>query len=495
MLGSILIVGGGTAGWMTAAALSHHLRGTPISIRLVESEAIGTVGVGEATIPPIRNFNIALGIDEAEFFRETKATVKLGIEFINWARKGDHYIHPFDIYSNFSFPDLHHLYAAGGSEDNMDDYSFGIAMAHAGKFALPGSPEAPENSHYDYAYQFDASLYAAYLRRFSEARGVSRIEGKIRDVHKDADGYVSAVELEDGTRLEADLFVDCSGFRSLLVGQALGSEHESWEEWLPCDRAIAMPCASDGPPIPYTKAEASEAGWIWHIPLQHRIGNGHVFSSQYMDEGLAEELLRASLSAEPIGEPNLLRFKAGMRRKQWVKNCVAIGLSSGFLEPLESTSIHLIQTAIEQLVQRIPDKRPDPRDIDEFNRVLTLKYEDVRDFLILHYCATERDDTPFWNHVRTMKLPDSLIEKMDAFRERGIVPPSVNNIFQEPSWLAVYYGQRVRPGRPHPVATALDSKQLAARLQETRDSIVSNIGSLPDHASFLREMTGKEAAA
>jgi tryptophan 7-halogenase len=498
-LSEILIVGGGTAGWMTAAALAHKLEALPIRITLVESEEIGTVGVGEATVPHIRFFNRTLGIDEAEFMRATKATFKLGIEFRNWGQVGDSYIHPFGAYGTpFRGIDFHQLWLRAhreGLAGEIDDFSLPVQMARGNRFVHPSDNPASLLSNFSYAYQFDAGLYGRFLRRLAEAKGVRRIEGRIAEVTKGSeDGFVEAVRLESGLVIPADLFVDCSGFRSLILGQALQTPFQSWKQWLPCDRAIAMPCESSGELEPLTRATARTAGWTWRIPLQHRVGNGHVYSSAHLSDDEAERLLREVLEGAPLAEPNRLRFEAGKRQQQWVGNCVAIGLASGFLEPLESTSIHLVQLAIGRLLELLPLGGWDPLDAAEFNRLMDVEYERIRDFLILHYCATERDDSDFWNHCRTMELPDSLAGKMALFRERGVVARYRDGMFLEPSWIAVYLGQRVRPQRHDPRADSLSRTDLAALMEVTARSGRVTTEAMPSHRDFLAAIGAADLA-
>ncbi|KAA5805043.1 tryptophan 7-halogenase [Alkalicaulis satelles] len=495
----VVIVGGGTAGWMAAAALSHGLKGTAIAIELVESEAIGTVGVGESTLPHIRHFNQTLGIDEAGFLKDTNATIKLGIEFRNWARKGDSYIHPFGDYGHPDDPvNFHHHWLRLGGEAAMgpiDDYSLPIQMARRERFARPSMDMSSLLSTFSYAYQFDAALYARFLRSFSEARGVKRTEGRVVDVALDGEsGFVTAITLENGTRIEGDLFVDCSGFRGLIIEQALKAGYEDWSHWLPCDRAIALPSASTRELPPYTRATAQEAGWCWRIPLQHRVGNGHVYASAFMDDARAEDILMDALENTALAEPNRLRFLAGKRRQQWSKNCVAIGLASGFLEPLESTSIHLIQVALGYLLDFFPTGAWDPADADEFNHSMSLEYERVRDFLILHYHATERDDTPFWDYCRTMDIPDSLTWKMELFRERGVPTSYEYGVFLPPSWIAVYIGQRIAPRRFDPLAQAIPEDAARARFARLKAEIAALADTLPHHGAAIG-MTRPPASA
>lgn len=484
----ILIVGGGTAGWMTAAALSHVLRGT-VQIDLVESEAIGTVGVGEATIPPILLFNALLGIDENEFIRETRATFKLGIQFQDWHRQGHTYFHPFGQYGSRMDAASFHQYwlrlKAEGLDDDLDAYSPTAMAARLGRFSRPKGDPRSVDSQMAYAFHFDASLYAGFLRKRSERAGVKRHEGRISDVRLTDDGAIESVALEDGRVLDADFFIDCSGFRGLLIEGALKTGYEDWTHWLPCDRAVAMPCASAEAPAPYTRSIAMEAGWRWRIPLQHRTGNGYVYCSDHISDDEAQARLRGSLEGEALGEPNLLRFRTGRRRKAWNRNCLAIGLSSGFLEPLESTSIHLIQSGITRLLMSFPDTGFATADIDTYNRLSQLEYERVRDFVILHYHATERADTPLWRQVAAMDIPDSLRSKIEQFRSRGRVFRFEDELFQETSWIAVLLGQGVWPERPDPITEALPLDVTRDRLHRLRQIIREGVERMPTHEAFI----------
>lgn len=489
----VLIVGGGTAGWMTAAALCQVLPPGLANIRLVESEAIGTVGVGEATVPHIRFFNARLGFDEADFMSATSATFKLGIEFRNWGQRGDSYIHPFGAYGKtLNGVDFHHFWMRHRREQpaaSLENYSLPIIAARDNRFQHPSEePDSPFGT-YSYAYQFDATRYAMYLRRFAESRGVQRIEGRITSVRQTAEsGCVESVVLEDGRELDGDFFIDCSGFRALLIGEALGCAYTDWSRWLPCDRAYAAPCAVAGPLTPYTRATAGNAGWTWRIPLQHRVGNGHVYASAFINDEDAERVLLESLEAKPQSTPKQLRFLAGRREIQWSKNVVAIGLSSGFLEPLESTSIHLIQLAIGYLLDLFPRDPTDPMHAREFNRIMGLEYERIRDFLILHYHATQRDDSEFWNYCRTMEIPDSLAYRMELFRERGIVPSYREGMFLDASWLAVFFGQNVFPRAEDPRAAALPAEELDATMVGLRKAYARALASMPSHSSVLASM-------
>jgi tryptophan halogenase len=496
----IIIVGGGTAGWMTAAALAAKLAGLPIAIRLVESAEIGTVGVGEATVPHIRHFNAALGLDEADFMRKTQATYKLGIEFRDWGAVGDSYIHPFGAYgAAIGGVGFHHHWLRarqGGDPTPLEAYSLPITAARRGRFAPPSPDPRTLASTYSYAYQFDAGLYAAYLRTYAEARGVVRTEGKVADVAlRGEDGFIAAITLESGERIEGDLFIDCSGFRGLLIEQALHTGYEDWSRWLPCDRAAAVPCETVEPSIPYTRATADTAGWRWRIPLQHRVGNGYVYCSGYISDDEAAAKLLAGLEGPAQAEPRFLRFVTGRRKKQWSRNCVAIGLASGFLEPLESTSIHLIQVAVTTLLELFPDRSCAQADQDEYNRVMDLEFERVRDFLVLHYHATQRTDAPFWNDRRTMSIPDSLAYKMDLFRDRGVVVKYKDGFFLEPSWLAVYMGQNLVPDTYDPVSDRLPDAALAQRLAAMRAAVADTANAMPTHADWIARFCSAASGA
>ena len=498
---SVLIVGGGTAGWMTAAALSRLLPPHKASLRLVESAEIGTVGVGEATVPHIRFYNAKLGFDERDFMAKTRATFKLGIEFRNWSRAGDAYIHPFGAFGrDLAGVPFHQQWVRAhraGRALCLQDYSLPILAARRDRFSHPSTDPASPLSTFSYAYQFDAALYAAYLSAYSQARGVVRTEGRIVDVALRAgDGFVESVTLEDGSRIAADLFVDCSGFRGLLIEQALGAGYEDWTHWLPCDRAWAAPCPIAGAMTPYTRATAHAAGWFWRIPLQHRVGNGHVYSSAFTRDDDALAALLDQLEGPPRAEPRLLRFTTGKRRKQWSRNVVAIGLSAGFLEPLESTSIHLIQLAIGYLLDLFPGREPDRMNEIEFNRIMALEYERVRDFLILHYHATERDDTPFWRYCRDMTVPDSLAYRLELFRERGVLPHYREGMFLDASWLAVLFGQNVMPASYDPACDRLSEDALEAELASIHREYRAAAGTMPAHADVLERIgAGRPADA
>jgi tryptophan halogenase len=488
-LKSIVIVGGGSAGWMTAAALSDAV-GRTCRITLIESEAIGTVGVGEATIPPIRQFNNRLGIDEATFVRETQGSFKLGIEFVDWGRQGQSYFHPFGQYgAEFdTVPFYHHWMRenlAGRVDGSIDDFSMCWAMAKAGKFSTPSPDRRLIQSTFDYAYHFDAGLYAAFLRRFAEARGVTRMEGRVVDVAlRSEDGFIESVALENGETIEGEFFIDCSGFRGLLIEEALEAGYDNWQHWLPCDRAVAVPCEK-GDFTPYTRSTAKAAGWQWRIPLQHRTGNGYVHCSEFISEDEASAELLASLDGKPLADPRTLRFVTGKRREFWKRNCVAIGLSAGFMEPLESTSLHLIQYGILRLIALLPDSDMSPLLSHEYNAQTTSEYERIRDFLILHYKAGERDDSALWRYCTAMPIPDSLQYKIDHFRAHGMLVSDERELFANPSWIAVYLGQGIVPARAPALAAMRSQVPVAERLASIRTAMTEAVAAMPSHAEFI----------
>jgi tryptophan halogenase len=485
----VVIVGGGTAGWMAAAALSRLLDRS-VTINLVESDEIGTVGVGEATIPPLIAYNNMLGINEDEFVAATKGTFKLGIEFVDWGSPGERYFHPFgDHGQDFRGVHFHQLYLRERRRRDLDDvsaWSMSATAAALGRFARPGPDARLPFSQLLYAFHFDAGLYARFLRGRAEQDGVRRTEGKIVDAALDSlDGRVESVTLADGTRLAGDLFIDCSGFRGLLIEQKLGAGYEEWKRWLPCDRAIAIPSRYSGQPDPFTRSTARTAGWQWRIPLQHRMGNGLVYSSEHMEDAQAEALLLANLEGERLGEPRRLSFTAGRRKLAWDRNVVSLGLSSGFIEPLESTSIHLIQSGIVKLLALFPDRRFNPVERDEYNRQMQDVYEDVRDFIILHYKATRRDDSGFWDYCRTMEVPDSLAWKMELWRSKGRLFREGRELFGTPSWVAVMLGQGIVPDEHEPAADALDPDMIADALDKMRTSYSRMAEHLPRHGEFI----------
>ncbi len=487
----VVILGGGTAGWMAAAALSRRLSHA-CTIHLIESAEIGIVGVGEATLPHLRSFIAMLGIDEAEFMRMTHATCKLGIEFHDFGAIGTRYLHPFGSFgTEMNGVPFHHYWLrmhAAGRAGELWDYSIANLMAEGRKFAPPSTDSNSMLSAYSYAYQFDATRFAPFLRDYAVARGVERTEGKVVEVERNPhSGDIAVLRLEGGERVQGDLFVDCSGFRALLVGETLKSDWQDWSHWLPCDRAVALPCASPAGPIePFTRATAMTAGWRWRIPLQHRVGNGYVYSSSHIADDAAAEALLTEVEGRPMADPRVLRFRAGRRARSWDRNVVAVGLASGFLEPLESTSIYLAQGAIEQLIALFPiNGHIADADRGEFNRLVDYEYDRIRDFLILHYHATKRDDSDFWNDMRTMEVPDSLREKMALFRAAGRVSRYTQGLFLEPSWLAVYIGQGVVPHGWDQRADGVAVDALSSALDRLRERMAEAVRSLPDHRTFL----------
>ena len=484
---TFVIAGGGTAGWMTAAALSRFAPpGTRVT--LVESDAIGTVGVGEATIPQIHLFNGALGIDEAEFLRETKGSFKLGIEFDGWRREGEAYMHAFgDIGRGLGLLPFQHYWLRArkaGFAKPLQRYSLNELAARTMRMQRGKTAAGREMP---YAYHFDAGLYAAYLRRFAEARGVTRIEGKIAGVRQHGEsGDIAALELDGGEAVEGSFFIDCTGFRALLIEGALGAGFDDWSRYLPCDRAMAVPCEGGGDFTPYTRATARKAGWQWRIPLQHRIGNGHVYCSQFMGDDKAADILLANLDGKPQADPRPIRFTTGKRRAHWKGNCLAVGLSSGFMEPMESTSIHLIQSAISRFLAVLPRGRGEAATVDWFNAQSNFEWERIRDFLVLHYTANEREGQPFWDLVRTMDLPGTLTAKIEQWRASGFIHREHEELFTEVGWFQVLAGQGVEAAGYNPMADALPEDDLRRMLDETELALVEQVKPMPRHLDFLQ---------
>ncbi|HBN89087.1 tryptophan halogenase family protein [Rheinheimera aquimaris] len=486
----VLIAGGGTAGWMTAALLSRLL-GPAVKIRLIESDAIGTVGVGEATIPAIQHFNAVLGIPEAEFLNATQGTIKLGIQFEHWGKQGDSYMHAFGpVGRQLGVTSFHHYWLAAqarGDTSGFWDYSLNYQAAKTGKYApLPQVPNTPLQGLV-HAYHFDASLYAALLRRYSEQLGVQRTEGTIASVNKTTSGDIASVTLQDGSSYKADLFIDCSGLRALLIGQELSVGYEDWRHWLPCDTALAVPSEVILPIMPYTRSIAHTGGWQWRIPLQHRTGNGLVYSSQFLTDDAAHNTLLDNLDAPALAEPRKINFVTGRRKQQWVRNCIAIGLSSGFLEPLESTSIHLIQSAVLRLVQCFPGADNIDTVRQEYNRQSQTEYEAIRDFIILHYHLNQRDDNGLWQYCRQMVLPDSLKQRIELFKQSALVFRQQDELFTEVAWQQVMLGQGLIPTAYHPMADNLTDKQLSSFLIDLKHIITHTTQQLPPHQAFLQQ--------
>jgi tryptophan halogenase len=485
-----VIVGGGSAGWMAAAALAQALQGTqPIS--LIESEEIGTVGVGEATIPPLQFFNQVLGINEREFVRATQASFKLGIQFRNWGHAGHRYFHQFGEFGanidGISFHQMWMRLSAHGHPHPLSDYSPAAVAAATGRF-LPPFPAMPkEMPQLAYAYHFDAGLYARFLRSYAEQRGVVRHEGRIVQVDRDERGFIQALRLQDGRNVTGDFFLDCSGFQGLLIARTLGTGFEDWSHWLPCNRALAVPCErNDRDFAPYTRSTAHHAGWQWRIPLQHRTGNGHVYCSSYIGDDEAARILLDNLDAKPLGEPQLLRFTTGRRKKFWSGNCVALGLAAGFMEPLESTSLHLVQSGVFRFLSLIPlSASVDPAAQEEFNRLSIAEYEQIRDFIILHYVANRREES-FWQDRQHMSIPDSLAHRLALFRSRGKVARHDGQLFADASWVAVLLGQGIQPQRWDPLADIMPLAELQQKAEALRSKLHAAVARMPSHQQFIQ---------
>lgn len=489
----LVILGGGTAGWISASLLMKML-GKAIQITLVESEQIGIVGVGEATIPPIMTFNAALGIDEAEFLRETKGSIKLGIQFENWGKLGDSYMHAFGgLGKEFPSCSFHHFWLRSqqaGMGFNLWDFSLAYQAAHKNKFSKLNRIEGVNLPGLSYAYHFDAGLYAQYLRRYSEKLGVKRIEGKVDEVILNPDsGDVERLLLENGQQVAGDLFLDCTGLHSLLIEKTLNTGFEDWSHWLPADSAMAVPCESVEPITPYTRSIAHAKGWQWRIPLQHRIGNGFVYSSKYCSDDEARTTLLGNLDAKPLAEPRIIRFKTGRRLKQWNRNVVSIGLSSGFLEPLESTSIHLIQSGVLRLLKFFPNHGICPADRDEYNRQSKVEFEQIRDFIILHYKLNQRGDSQYWKDCQRMDIPDTLQRKMALFAQSGKVCREQDELFTEVAWQQVMIGQGLVPKDYHPLVNALSDQQLQELLEQLKAIMAMTSNKLGSHDAFLHTIS------
>lgn len=486
---SIIIVGGGTAGWMTAASLKHHFK-QRIDVTLIESSEIGTIGVGEATIPTIRQFYHQLGLTDLDVIRATRATCKLGIQFKDWHKPGSRFIHPFGVYGQaLRGTDFHHYWLKLKQKNQvsaLEDYSLGAVLAKNNKFTFPTVNPPSSLSVFDWALHFDAALFAALMRKHAEANGVRRIDAKITHVQRrESDGFIESVQLDYGASFSADLFIDCSGFKGILIEEALGTGYERWDEWLLCDRAYAVQSQSVGAPNSYTNVSARPAGWQWQIPLQHRDGNGHVYSSQFMRDEIAREMLIKNIAGELLHEPRKINFVPGRRKQAWNKNCIAIGLAAGFLEPLESTSIALIQTGIEKIRMLLAAGQYNDSIVREFNEVTQLEYERVRDFIILHYKLNARDDSEFWRHCRALVIPDSLQHKMELFKASGHVVNYRWEMFGLPSWLAIFSGFDYLPDTYDLQVDQLDETLLAQNLERMRESLRATVVDTPDHGDFI----------
>ena len=480
----VVIIGGGTAGWMAAAALSKSF-GTNIQISLIESDQIGTVGVGEATIPALKNFHLLLELEEAEFMRAVNATFKMGIEFENWGRLGESYFHPFGPPGVDAWAaQFHHYWLKArkhGESADLDVFSLESSMAKAGKFSTRTEPKL------NYAYHFDASRYARLLRQFSEPLGVRRIEGKVIDVASNSEtGLIESVKLESGQVVVGDFFIDCSGFRGLIIEQVLKTGWEDWSQWLRCDSAIAVQTESTSTPMPYTRSTARSCGWQWRIPLQNRVGNGIVYCSKYLSDDDAKKTLLDNLDGPPITDPRTIKFKTGRRLRQWNKNCLALGLASGFMEPLESTSIHLIQNSIIRFIKLYPVNEILQAEVDQFNNETKTEVECIRDFIILHYHVTQRADSEFWNDCRMMDIPDTLTHKIDLFSANGLVFRDHNELFAERSWAAVMLGQGIKPQGYHPFIDNLSDEQLKTFMLQVKSNVTNIVAKTPSHQDFLK---------
>jgi tryptophan halogenase len=489
---NVVIVGGGTAGWITAALMIKVL-GKTLNITLVESDKIGTIGVGEATIPPIIPFNNALGLDEKAFLKATKGTLKLGIEFENWKKKGDKYMHAFGgVGKNFPFCDFYHFWIKSqqlGYQSEFGDFSLNYQASKQNKFEKVNRIEGTNLPGIEYAYHFDAGLYAKFLREFCEPSGVKRVEGIINHVQmNNENGYIENVKLEDGSKINGDLFIDCTGLKALLIEETLSTGYDDWSHWLPCDRAMAVPCEATSPILPYTRSIAHDAGWQWRIPLQHRTGNGIVYSSKHMSDEKAKELLLSNIDGKPLSEPKVIPFRTGRRRKQWNKNVVAIGLSSGFFEPLESTNIHLIQTAATRLLKFFPHHGIKDEEVAEFNHQSLIESERMRDFIILHYKQNQRDDTDFWRACQRMDVPESLTKKMALFEQTGKIFREQDELFTEIAWQQVMIGQGLIPKDHHPLVDSLSDEQITDLMDNLKTIMQRSASSMTSHDEYLNKL-------
>ena len=488
-LNKIVIVGGGSAGWICAAMLSHYFQNGPTEVELIESEEIGTIGVGESTIPPFLQLIRTLGINEQEFIQETQAAFKLAIRFENWRKKDETYYHPFgQIGGPLEVNEFYQCWLRAkqnGHPSSLQDFAPATVMADTGKFMLPGAAQKTMIANANYALHIDARLVAIYLRKFAEARGVKRTEGIVTDVATRADGGIEKVILKDGREVAGDFFIDCSGFRSLLVGKTLNEPFRDWSDVLLCDRAVATQTLNINPPHPYTLAQAQDFGWRWRIPLQHRAGNGYVFCSRYISDDEATATLMRQTEGEVLRDPWVVHFKTGMRERLWVKNCVAIGLAGGFIEPLESTALHLIYKGMDYLLRFFPDMDADPTLAAEYNRRMTVDYEEIRDFVVLHYATTQRDDTPFWREYQQVKIPDSLKERIELFKASAVLRDGVDDMFRAASWQSVMEGMGIRPQRYQQLVDRVPLSVIMNLMDKSAPMLADFVATLPSHQEFL----------
>lgn len=489
----IVIVGGGTSGWMAAAMLSHHFKPEVCRVELVESTDIGTIGIGESTVPPFVGLIRRLGIDERDFMQATQATYKLGIQFVDWRQRRERYFHPFGVIGKrIGTHDFYQCWLKArqaGDTTALQDFSPCSVMAGNGRFYPPGEAQNTPIGGAGYAMHVDATLVAKYLRRYSESRGVTRVEGTVRTAIRRENGFIEAVELEDGSRVRGDFFIDCTGARAFLIGETLASDFEDWSQFLPCDRAVAVKTSSGASIPPYTRATAGKAGWLWHIPLQQRVGQGYVYASAFCSDQDARSTLLRSLEGKILDEPKLIPFVTGRRREIWKFNCLALGLAAGFVEPLESTAIHLIARGMDFLLRYFPDRDCDRALVREYNRRMAADYEEVRDFIVLHYCTTERQDTPFWRWCRDMTLPDSLRERIELFRGHGALREGADELFRSASWQSVFEGMGIRPQKHCPRVDNLELERITSTLGMARQAIRGMVANLPTHEDFLRSQS------
>ena len=498
-LTKIVIVGGGTAGWLAGAMLRHHLKRDVCEIVLVESEDVGTVGIGESTVPPFVGSLRRLGIDESEFMRETEATYKLGIRFLGWHRKDDTYFHPFGVIGRpIGAHDFYQCWLKArvlGDRSSLQEFSPCSVMAENGRFFLPTQARNTPIGGANYALHVDAANVARYLRKFAEARGLERIEGRVTKVARGANGFIKRLTLKDGRKIDGDFFIDCTGFKALLIEKELGVGFNDWSQYLACDREIAIKTEHSGPIAPYTEATAQQAGWTWRIPLQQRLGHGYVYSSRFCSDAEARSTLMRTIDSPVIDEPKIIPFVTGHRRELWQGNCLSLGLAAGFVEPLEATAIHLITRGIEFFLRYFPDRDCDPALIREYNRRMVADFEEVRDFVVLHYCGTQRDDSAFWRWCRDVALPDSLKERIELFKRHGALREGVDELFRSSSWQSVFEGMGIKPTAYCPRVDNLEYAQIQATLETAREAIRGMVAHLPTHEEYLRSQVGIRAAS